>query len=470
MSYDWSAIDCEKTIAWRRAALYEKKNDCNRLRLYKCPPARFKRRRAHGVNLEFLSDESDEGCFNNDRSRRRRKNANGDDAVYSDGGFCWIKAVKEEFQHTPRRSEAMAKESTSVCLAGVAVEPLQMVHIAQGKKSAEYHFPIYTLTDTRTGRVLNFFKHISGGKAEDPTGACVTAYHDGDGRVVVVKTLPAEDETNEAMLVHQVTQLRQCLKGAMVNARLARVAQEPEDGRPSYAPKHYSVVLMHYAGQPLTTLNLKMCSGKAMFVTRGVAATCLRLFENGYVYADMKPANVLYAGLDYDTIRLTLCDYGGLAPLGATDAVATYPPPEHPFGTNVHATERAVTYGLGVLLVCLLSETLEYDLRFLKRGKHKNIKKNTKENGRVHTCTDDAVLAMQMACENVIFELRAQHEGVARLVQLAWRPKTTIVELIAAIDKETSTHELETMEPSSPEKVPPASPEIRSSHSDFSDD
>jgi serine/threonine protein kinase len=274
------------------------------------------------------------------------------------------------------------------------------------------------------------------------------------------------------MLVHQVTQLRQCLKGAMVTARLARVAQEPGRGKSSCDPKHYSVVLMHYAGQPLNTLNLKqcgaLCGAKAMFVTRGVASTCLRLYENGFVYSDLKPANVLYAGLDYNTIRLTLCDYGSLAAVGATDAVATYPPPEHPFGTSVHATERAVVYGLGVLLVCLFAADLEYSLRYLKCAKHKKGGCRA-DKGRVHVCTADAVLAMQIACDNAIGALRARDESIARLVQLAWHPRTTIQELIAAITVESSARELETMEPASPEATTPASPQIRASQSDLSE-
>ena len=471
MSITWRDIDRKKPIAARRNRLYDKRNDCDRLRRSIRTLARFKRRREPGGESDISSDDSNDDDDENGRSCRRRLVGNADDAdsVYSDDGECWIKAVNDGFQHTPRRSVVMAKESTVVCLADVAVEPLHMVHLSQGKRGAEYHFPTYTLTDTKTGRVLKFFKHINGGKAEDPAGACVTAYQDGEGRVVIVKTLPAEDDTNEVMLVHRVTQLRQCLKGAMVNARLARVAQEPGCGKSSCDPRHYSVVLMHYAGQPLTTLNLKRCSPKAMFVTRGVAMTCLRLFENGFVYADMKPANVLYAGLDYNTIRLTLCDYGGLAPVGATDAVATYPPPEHPFGTGVHATERAVVYGLGVLLVCLLTEDLEYDLRYLKRDKNKKGRCRN-ENGRAHACTSDAVLVMQLACDKVIGALRAQDEGIARLVQLAWHPKTTIQELIAAIDGESSAHELETMEPASPEETTPASPDFMSSQSELSDD
>jgi hypothetical protein len=461
-------IDREKTIALRRAPLYGKKNDRSRLRLLSL----LKRRQPPSSE----SDDSSGGAYDTYsengllRRRRRAKNAFEAGFVYSDNNDCWINAVKDDFEHTPRSSVVMAKESTDVCLADLAVEPLEMLHVSASKHGDACHFPLYTLTDTKNGRVFKFFKYVSGGKAHEPDGACVTAYQDDGGRVVIVKTLPAEDVTNEAMLVHQVTQLRQCLNGAMVNARLARVAQEPGCNRSSCDPKHYSVVLMHYAGQPLTTLDLKMNTNKAMFVTRGVALTCLRLYENGFVYSDMKPANVLYAGLHYKTMRLTLCDYGGLAALGATDAVSTYPPPEHPFGTNVHAAERVVVYGLGVLLVCLFTADLEYSLRFLMKRENKKKVKCQRENGRVHTRTADAVLAMQMACDKVIGALRAQDEGVARIVQLAWRPKTTIQELIAAIDAESSAHELETMEPASPEAKTPASPEIKSSQSDFSDD
>lgn len=467
MSITHRGIDRKGSIASRCERLYGKKRDRDRLRRYIRKLVLFKRRRHLHVESDDSSDDSDDDNAGNGLLRCRRREENADEAgcVYSDAEDCRINAINDGFQHTPRRSAAMARESAVVCLADVAVEPLEMVHVSASKRGAACRFPLYTLTDTKTRRVFTFFKHINGGKADDPTGACVTAYQDDDGRVVIVKTLPAEDDTNEAMLVHQVTQLRQCLKGAMVSARLARVAQEPGCNRSSCDPKHYSVVLMHYAGQPLTTLNLKQCSAKAMFVTRGVALTCLRLYENGFVYADMKPANVLYAGLDYNTIRLTLCDYGGLAAVGATDAVATYPPPEHPFGTSVHATERAVVYGLGVLLVCLFTDDLEYQLRFLKRDKNRK----GKENGRVHACTADAVLAMQMACDKVIGALRAQDEGVARLVQLAWHPKTTIRELVAAIDGESSAQKLETMEPASPQETTPASPEFKSSQSDISE-
>jgi hypothetical protein len=194
----------------------------------------------------------------------------------------------------------MANESESIRLDNLVVEPASMARMRVNKKS-ECYFPTFTLRDTATGRTLKFAKYISGGRSDDPSGACVTAYEDTEsGAVVVVKSLPHDDDSNEAVMVHRVTQLYGCLRGAMVMARLARVAQAPisEDHRSAV---NYSVVLMHYAGQPLTTLNLRGCRSKSVFVAKGVAKTCLRLFENGVVYTDLKPANVLYVGLNYNT-------------------------------------------------------------------------------------------------------------------------------------------------------------------------
>lgn len=373
---------------------------------------------------------------------------NDTDSVYSNEDAPCIKLPS--FEHTPRRSSRMATESESIRLGDVVVEPASMVRMRVSKKS-ECYFPTFTLRDTATGRTLKFSKYISGGRSDDPSGACVTAYEDTEsGAVVIVKSLPHDDDSNEAVMVNRVTQLYGCLRGAMVMARLARVAQAPisEDHR---SPVNYSVVLMHYAGQPLTTLNLRGCRSKSVFVAKGVAKTCLRLFENGVVYTDLKPANVLYVGLNYNTVRLVLCDYGGLAPLGATDAVATYPPPEHPFGTNVRATERAVVYGLGVLLVCLFTEDQEYYLRFMKRestSKKHGKGPGTRKNAAHEPTFDDArsqhesaSLAMEMACDKVLGALYAQDNIFAALVRIAWDPKTTISQLIEAMDEAIYTFE-----------------------------
>jgi hypothetical protein len=268
------------------------------------------------------------------------------------------------------------------------------------------------------------------------------------------------------MLVHRLAQLRRCLRGCMVHARLARVAQEPEDGDAATDPRHYSVVIMHYGGQPLTTLKIDGSSDKVMFVTRGVAASCLRLFENGFVYVDMKPANVVYFGPNYDAIRLSLCDYGALAQIGATDALATYPPPEHPYGTDVHANERAVVYGLGVLLVCLYTDDLEYELRFMNKSRSKKGEKAE----RFFARTGDAVLAMQVSCAKVLDVLRDRDGAIAALVELAWQPKTTLLELIAAIDRSAlaAAQELLAQESSSgDDQLTPGSPDIRASSSEL---
>jgi hypothetical protein len=118
---------------------------------------------------------------------------------------------------------------------------------------------------------------------------------------------------------------------------------------------------MLYGGQPLTTL-ATLSREKAVHVAYLATLACLRLFRLGWAYLDLKPANVLYLGRSFNDMQLSLCDYGGLALLGAADGVATYPPPEFPYGTDVRATERAVVYGLGVLLVCLFTDGEESHL------------------------------------------------------------------------------------------------------------
>ena len=327
---------------------------------------------------------------------------------------------------SPRRSGAMVAASESVRLEDLKVKRQMMM------RTDKYCFPTYTLHDEAAGRSLGHFEHISGGQLDDAAGACVAAYKDpSSGAVVMVKTLPHDDATNEAALVRRVAHLA-CLRGIMVAARLARAAQAPRAGA-ARSPKHYSVVLMHYAGQPLTTLNVCGSPNKAAFVTRGVAVACARLLACGFAYVDLKLANVLYAGLDYNNTRLTLCDYGGLAPLG-TYGTATYPPPEHPFGTGVRAGERAMVYELGVLLVSLFTDDLEVRLRFKKSEFASNGGAAATNFGDELTECLSAQLTLQLACIRVLDALHVRDKTVEALVRLAWEPGTTIQQLINALD------------------------------------
>ena len=320
------------------------------------------------------------------------------------------------FVLSPRRSGALVAASEVVNLEDLKVKRATMM------RDGEHWFPTYTLHDKSTGRVLEFSEHVSGGKLDDPAGACVAAYKDpSSGAVVMVKTLCHNDTTNETALVRWLSR-EGCLEGIMVEAHVGREARArlaPRAGA-ALTPLHYGVVLMHYAGQPLTTLNMGGAPQKAAFVTRGVAAACAKLLACGLAHVDLKPANVLYSGLDYDSLRLTLCDYGGLAPLGSGHGMATYPPPEHPFGTHVHAGERVMVYQLGVLLVCLFTDHLEKHLRYRKPC-------DAARQGV-------ASLKLGLACNKVLRALYVQDTTIAALVQLAWQPQTTIQQLIYALD------------------------------------
>jgi serine/threonine protein kinase len=335
--------------------------------------------------------------------------------------------VKGFVENTPTTSSNMAKAGAAINLSAIRVEPLGMKRSRGTKNQGELHFPFFLLTDVRTREVYEFYSHISGGKAKEPEGACVTAYRCHDtGSVVIVKALPHDDETNEAARVHRVTQLRAHLKGCMATAHLARVATPPMSGE-ELGPDHYSVVLMHYAGQPLYSMNLSARS-VALSVTRSVARTCGRLYNHGLVYVDIKPANVLYQMIGEESIWLTLCDYGSLAEKGATDAVATYPPPEHPYGTGVHATERALVYGLGMLLVCLFARDQEEQLRFVKNDKKK--KRDDKDSVRLA----DATLGLQTACERVLSHVSALDAGVGEVLRVAMNKDSTLGDLDKAIE------------------------------------
>jgi hypothetical protein len=334
------------------------------------------------------------------------------------------------FVLSPRRSGATVAASESLHLENLKVKRETMM------RAGEYYFPTYTLHDTAAGRSLGIFEHISGGRLDDAAGACVAAYKDpSSGAVVIVKTLPHDDDTLEAAAVRSVAHL-ECLRGIMVPARLGRSAKAPRAGA-ARSPKHYGVVLMYYAGQPLTTLNLRGAAGKAALVTRGVAAACARLLACGLVHVDLKLANVLYSGLDYNSMRLSLCDYGGLAPLGTAAGTATYPPPEHPFGTGVRAGERVMAYQLGVLLLSLFADDLEVHLRFTRPAEFAS---NGGARAAAVNCDDEptehvsAQLGLQEACLRVLGALRARDETMAALVRLAWAPGTTIQQLIEALD------------------------------------
>lgn len=76
------------------------------------------------------------------------------------------------------------------------------------------------------------------------------------------------------------------------------------------------------------------------------------LYKDGYVYCDIKPENVLVKQ-ERGVSHVVFGDLGSLVRVRES-GVSTYPPPEHPSGVGVPATERAAVWGVGVLLATLV--------------------------------------------------------------------------------------------------------------------
>ena len=201
----------------------------------------------------------------------------------------------------------------------------------------------------------------------------------------------------------------------MVPARLAFRGTPPNLGDPTFS-KNYSVIVMPYLGDSLARFT-GIGAETALGIVKQVAEKCAHLYAAGFAYTDMKPANVLY----HSTYGITLCDYGGLAPLGLDTASATYPPPEYPRGLNVPANETTVVYGLGVLLVCLLTQTVEKNIRFISEKAEPN--------------DHLARAALALGCKDAIAAVKRRSNAAARVVAAAWKAGVTLDTFLVVLQR-----------------------------------
>jgi serine/threonine protein kinase len=263
--------------------------------------------------------------------------------------------------------------------------------------------PIYTLRNRFTGEHFVFKCLISGGGRQ--VGAPYVAQYVGarSGERIIVKALPHDEASYEEVIILQ--RENECQE-LMVPARIAHRAVIPKEGDTPSA-HNYTIVLMPYYGEPLSRVsNLQHLP--ALGIVYEISKKCMDLLEIGLAYTDMKPANVLFL----EGRGVSLCDYGGLAPVGSKDGSATYPPPEYPRGTNVPANEASVVYGLGALMVCLCFPSFERSLRYIPAANEAN----------KHLAT----AAVALGCRDAVDLMKRRGSDASRALATAWKPGATI--------------------------------------------
>lgn len=203
----------------------------------------------------------------------------------------------------------------------------------------------------------------------DPKGIAVATYTNGAGEIVVLKTLPYDDNTSESEKVEQINALGSNVLGTMVQARVVHQAKKKSFGE-KLEPRHFTAVAMDHGGVTLDDYNFgnDYTPGHALLLLLVLAKMCKRLYAHGLAYLDLKVQNVLVDVVKGSTSVL-FCDFGSLAKVGES-ASATYPPPSFPLGTHVLANEASVLHGLGALLVHMVDGSSTY---------HKNLKYLTKK-------------------------------------------------------------------------------------------
>jgi hypothetical protein len=193
------------------------------------------------------------------------------------------------------------------------------------------------------GGALRYAAHLGSGSSGH-----VFLFKADDGSQAAVKTLrPAEDaggaESDEEEL-----------QGFRLYEEMR--ASHPECARlfvPTAMASYQG--LLFFAMPPATcTLAEAVDGGRfgAAEATASVAASLQQLHRAGYAYCDLKAHNVLVLRRGEDA-HVVFCDLGAVARAGELGA-ATYPPPEHPSGLRVPATEAAAAWAVGVFLLTLL--------------------------------------------------------------------------------------------------------------------
>ena len=279
------------------------------------------------------------------------------------------------------------------------VEPLPMTH---------GNTPEYRVRDAATGDVYTSYAFYSGGIQDDPDvpRIPVVALYVCEGKKLVVKALPPGDESREHAMVSYASS-----SGVVAPARVAYTGGPYRKGDP-IRPGHFTVVLLLYCGDSLYA-EPAMDREAVLRVLVWAADACKHLMDTRrVVYTDFKPSNVLR---NAETNKLTLCDYGGMAFTGETFGTATYPPPESPYGNDVQADERAVAYGLGVLLVTLHAKKLAASLLFRPEGVER----------------DTARVEIEDGCARAVEGVK--DEVLAAVLRAAWAPGATIADVMAAM-------------------------------------
>lgn len=263
--------------------------------------------------------------------------------------------------------------------------------------------PEFLVTDSASGDVYAFSLFYS--NESNPLAPVVALYTCGALKLVV-KALPPGENSREDELVALAS-----ASGDLVAAHVACVGAPLAPGE-ELRHRHFTVVLMEHGGGPLYW-EAPMAAADILHAVAWTARACLRLFESyGLAYTDIKPANVLR---NPKTRALLLCDYGSMEEAGLPVGTATYPPPETPYGMDVMADQRALAYGLGVLIVGLHDEGLLHHLAFRP----------------VTSPLEIARADLALGCEQV---MQAVHDPeLAPVLRTAWAPGATVLDVLAMI-------------------------------------
>ena len=317
-------------------------------------------------------------------------------------------------------------------LDGIVVQPREMRRVTRKHRGTVHVLPVYRLLEASSGASYEYADVLHGGEEDDPQGACVALYRcrSAPYGALVVKTLWHRDNTGEEVRLRAVISAGDAVHGCMVPARVAQRGKTPAPGQ-ECGPEHYTVVLMPYFGKPMTHLAADGDRTLLLDALRAVHAACERLLRAGLAYVDLKLSNVLCEcdGVDDDrALTVVLCDYGGLAALGSPDAVASYPPPQHPRGVRVAASEATVMHGFGAMLVSAFFLDLEPSLRYIGRS-HKRLRDAA-------PLTDTGAAAMLRAAKvTALEEVAARDQGLARVLRCAWGPRSTMRDLGLALQR-----------------------------------
>ena len=278
-------------------------------------------------------------------------------------------------------------------------------------------FPDYDVIDGRTGEEYAFCMLISGGR--DPDQPVVTGYSRTKDRynthVLVLKMVPPLDDSHEEYFVPLAS-----YSEVMVPAHIARAGESFVQGG-ILGPQHYTVVVMHHAGDSLhERVPLPPCD--ALRTTLSILRSCRVLQTLNLAYVDLKPCNVMTGGLSpwakYDKSP-RMCDYGAMDDMGSTRAAATYPPPEYPRGLGVLADEHTMAHGLGVFLIALVSHELASTMRFVTKA----------------TVPDDeeAREGLRRAHEEAIEQCSKTHPAFRSVLEAAFGPQSLFEDVEDAI-------------------------------------